>query len=183
MPQAPRILAFGDSITYGFGVRPRESYPSLLSSLTGGSVTNAGINGETSEEGRARLPQVLQNASFGVMILCMGANDILQGRPLARLEANLGRMIETAQAAGTRVVLIGVPSFDRADSTPLPLYEAAARHYAVDYLPDPLCRVLSDDALHTDGVHPNAAGYRRLAEEIASFLKRQGYVAAGSDTP
>lgn len=178
MPQASRILAFGDSITYGFGVRPRESYPSLLSGLTGCTVTNAGINGETSEEGRVRLPQVLQNASFDIMVLCMGANDILQGRPLARLEANLGRMIETAQTAGARVVLIGVASFDPVDVTPLPLYEAAARRYAVDYLPDPLCNVLSNGALHTDGVHPNAAGYRRLAEEIALYLTEKEYISS-----
>jgi len=66
------ILAFGDSITYGYGVHTSQSYPSVLASLLNRKVINAGVNGDTSEDGLSRLPNLLQDTSIKLILLCFG---------------------------------------------------------------------------------------------------------------
>ena len=170
------ILAFGDSITYGFAARPEESYPAVLASLTGRRVINAGVNGETSEEGLARLPGLLEDDSIRLILLCFGGNDILQRRSKNRLQRNLERMISMAKAKGIDVVMIGVPEFGVFGLASLPLYEDVAGTEKIAYMPSLLPDVLGDRALKADYVHPNAAGYRLMAERIAERLQRLGYV-------
>jgi len=89
--ERPLILAFGDSLTYGFGTaRPeRESYPARLEALTGQPVVNAGVNGETSAEGLRRIDRLLERHRPGLTLLCLGGNDILRGLPRDRLKQNL----------------------------------------------------------------------------------------------
>ena len=169
------ILAFGDSITYGFGVGEDESYPAVLHALTGIRVINAGINGETSEEGIVRLPELLEDGSVRLMLLCFGGNDILQRRSPARLKSNLKRMIAMAKAKGVDIVLIGVPSFGVLGLSSLPLYKEVAEEEKVFYMPSLLPDVLEERALKADYVHPNAAGYRVMAERINARLESLGY--------
>lgn len=177
------ILAFGDSITYGFGVEARESYPSVLHFMTGIRVINAGINGETSEEGLARLPMLLEDDSIRLMLLCFGANDILQQRSMERLRANLVRMIALAKSKGVDVILIGVPEFRIPGLASLPLYDGVAEAENVAYMPSLLPDVLEDRSLKADDVHPNAAGYRQMAERIAERLRKIGYIDSPLSRP
>ncbi len=170
------ILAFGDSITYGYGAKPGESYPAVLASMTGLRVINAGINGETSGEGLARLPKLLGDDSIRLMILCSGGNDILQRRSREELKSNLERMIALAKAKGIDVVLIGVPEFGIFGLSSLPLYKEVAREENVAYMPSLLPDILGDRSLKTDYVHPNAAGYRTMAEKIFERLRETGYL-------
>jgi acyl-CoA thioesterase-1 len=170
------ILAFGDSITYGFGADEHQSYPAFLQSMTGIRIINAGINGETSEEGLARLPKLLEDDSIRLMLLCFGGNDILQQRSRVRLKRNLKRMIDMAKAKGIDVVLIGVPTFGILGMSSLPLYEELAEEEKVAYMPSLLPDVLSDPGLKNDYVHPNAAGYRYMAEQIDERLRGLGYL-------
>jgi lysophospholipase L1-like esterase len=83
------ILAFGDSLTYGHGAANNESYPARLSNLTGKRVINAGVNAETSDEGLRRLPQLLEDKSIKLMILCFGGNDIMLKKSMSSLKQNL----------------------------------------------------------------------------------------------
>jgi len=170
------ILAFGDSITRGYGAGERESYPAVLEALSGFRVVNAGVNGETSEEGLARLPGLLEDGSIRLMLLCFGGNDILQHRSQVRLKENLVRMIAMAKAKGVDVVLIGVPSFGAFGLSSLPLYAEVADEEKVAYMPSLLPDVLEARELKADYVHPNASGYRVMAERIAKRLRGLGYL-------
>jgi len=171
------ILAFGDSITYGYAAKPQESYPAVLQTLTGYRVINAGVNGETSEEMIVRLPALLEDPSVRLLLLCAGGNDILQQRSKERLKSNLLRMIGMAKAKGIDVVLIGVPSFGTFGLSSLPLYEEVAKEEQIAYIPTLLPDILEERSLMSDYVHPNAAGYRRMGERIRERLDALGYTA------
>ncbi len=170
------ILAFGDSITFGFGAQPQQSYPAVLQNLTGHRVINAGVNGETSEEGLVRLPALLDDDSVRLMLLCFGGNDILQQKSMPRLKQNIKKMIEMAKSKGVEVLLIGVPKFGVFGLSSLPLYKEVAKEENVAYMPELLPEVLEDSALKSDYVHPNASGYRRMAEQIRKQLAALGYI-------
>ncbi|MDO9267202.1 MAG: GDSL-type esterase/lipase family protein, partial [Sulfurimonas sp.] len=104
------ILAFGDSITYGYGVMQKDSYPSQLQKKTGLRVINAGISGEESLEGLQRLSTLLVNKP-DLVILCHGGNDILRKRSDEKLKTNLIEMINLIKKSGAKVLLVGVPNF------------------------------------------------------------------------
>jgi len=112
-PSNPKILAFGDSLTFGFGTRhpERESYPVQLQRLTDQPVVNAGVNGETSAEGLRRIDPLLRQHHPGLVILCLGGNDILQRRSRQELKANLRRIVLRIRASGAKILLIAVPDF------------------------------------------------------------------------
>lgn len=165
-----RILAVGDSITNGVGAFPAQSYPAVLQSLTGIEVINAGVNGETSGQGLARLPKLLEEGSIRLMLPCFGTNDILQGHSLQRLKGNLTAMIELAKTKGIDTILIGVPDPYTMGTNSLPLYDEIAAAEHVGYLPSLLPEVVSEPGYMSDEVHPNAKGYRFMAEEIAKYL-------------
>src|SRR5688572_21750524 len=116
----PRIVAFGDSLTVGLGVRPQEAYPARLQQRVDAAglnyeVVNAGVSGETSAGGLRRLDRALEG-EVRALILALGANDGLRGLPPEQLRRNLAQMIETAQARSIAVVLAGMeapPNFGR----------------------------------------------------------------------
>lgn len=197
------ILAFGDSLTFGTGAAPEESYPAVLERLVGRRVVNEGIPGEISGEGLERLPEVLRRESPALLILCHGANDLLRFLDKRRVTANLRAMIRLAREKGAAVVLMAVPLLgitlspepfymeivtEKGDAIriaiplsgitllPAPFYREIATEMKVPLEEDALSRVLSDGSLKSDLIHPNAAGYRRLAESIAALLKRSGAV-------
>ena len=170
------ILAFGDSLTYGFGANPGEDYPSLLSEMSGLKVINAGVNGDTSSEGLRRLAPLLQEPSVKLMILFFGGNDILQREPMPRLKANLKRMIALAKAKEIDVLLVAVPDIGIFGLSPLDLYEEVAEEEKTPLLSGMLSDILSDPSLKSDQIHPNAKGYRVMAERIFESLKQYGWL-------
>ena len=109
VPKEGVILAFGDSLTAGYGADESKDYPSVLSELSGRTVINAGVSGETTDQGLERLPGVLSQAKPDLLILLEGGNDILRSYDLAATKQNLGAMIELAHERGIQVVLLGVP--------------------------------------------------------------------------
>ena len=111
LPADGVVLAFGDSLTYGSGARPTESYPAVLQSLIGRRVVRAGIPGEITSAGSARLPGVLDEHKPNLLILCHGGNDMLRRLAPENTAANLRAMVRMAKDKGIDVVLIGVPSF------------------------------------------------------------------------
>lgn len=171
------ILAFGDSLTYGTGTSRENSYPAILQSLTGITVVNAGIPGETSSEGLRRLPGLLQQYQPDLIIICQGGNDILRKLDREVMRDNLQAMITLSRDSDTQVMLIGVPDFGIFLES-LPLYAELAEHNEIPIEEDVLSDILSDNRLKSDHIHPNAKGYRLMAEDIATLLKQAGALRA-----
>jgi lysophospholipase L1-like esterase len=169
------ILAFGDSLTYGFGARPEESYPTRLSVLSRHKVINAGVNAEASDEGLKRLPQLLEDRSIKLMILCFGGNDIMQRKSMSSLKQNLKTMIQMAKAKNIEVLLISVPNITLFGLSPLELYDEVAEEENIPLLLGVLANILSQPSLKSDRVHPNALGYKKMAELIYESLKEYGW--------
>ncbi len=164
------ILAFGDSLTRGTGAGASSSYPAVLAGLTGRTVINAGIPGELSAAGLRRLPGVLDAINPQLMILCHGGNDLLRKRNSGQLAANIREMITLARQRGVDVVLIGVPRPGLLLGT-AELYYEIAESMDVPLEADALADILSDAGLKSDPIHPNAAGYRVMAEALHKFLR------------
>lgn len=164
------IVAFGDSITYGYGVAPTESYPAQLQNLLGVEVVNAGISGEESAEGLARLSSVLETKPK-VVILCHGGNDILRQRSTLNLQKNLLAMIQLIQASGAEVLLVGVPNFGMIGFKPHPLYKEIAQQTNVLFEEDALSFVEADNSLKIDAIHPNKKGYEIMAKAFAKYIE------------
>ena len=169
------VVAFGDSITYGIGAGPQESYPAVLEQIIGRRVVNAGISGEVTAEGLSRLPQILEQEKPALLILCHGGNDYLRRLGREKTADNIREMIRLAKQNGAAVVLIAVPGLSFSVS-PEPLYKDIAKEFKIPLEEKTLSDVLSDNSLKSDLIHPNAAGYRRLAEAVAALLKKSGAI-------
>ena len=170
------ILAFGDSLTYGYNAQPNESYPFILSHLSGHKVINAGIPAESSHDGLRRLSKVLEDDSIKLMILFFGGNDIMQGLSMERLKSNLKTMIQMAKEKNIEVLLISVPNLSLFGLSPLDLYEEVAEEENIPLLSGMLADILSNPSLKSDQVHPNALGYKIMGEKIDEKLKEEGWL-------
>ena len=169
------VLAFGDSLTFGTGAGPGESYPEVLSGLIGRTVVSAGVPGEVSADGLLRLPALLDREQPALLLLCHGGNDQLQRLDPNRLADNLRAMIRHARDRNIAVVLIAVPA-PGLSLRPLPLYAGIADEFGLAADLETVADILGDRALKSDYIHPNAAGYRRLALAVADLLRAAGAV-------
>ncbi len=167
------ILAFGDSLTYGTGAKPEESYPALLGQLTGRTVVRAGVPGEQTAGGLARLPGVLDEHQPKLVIVCLGGNDMLRRGAPANIEGNLREILKTIKSRGIDAVLIGVPAPGLITSAP-EFYEKLAQEFGIPYEGKIVTSVLYRAELKSDPIHPNAAGYRMMAEAVAGLLRAAG---------
>lgn len=167
------ILAFGDSLTAGTGAGDAESYPAVLSNITGRKVINAGVPGEVSAAGLLRLPELLEREHPALLILCHGGNDLLGRADHQMIADNLRSMIRVAVERGVPVMLIAVPSPDLSLKPPS-LYENLAKEFKIPIELKILPRILSKGSLKSDYIHPNAAGYRMFAEAVANLMKKSG---------
>jgi acyl-CoA thioesterase-1 len=170
LPENATVLAFGDSLTYGTGAGTGESYPSLLAQLIQRQVINAGVPGEVTAEGLARLPGLLDRHRPDLLILCHGGNDLLRRSGEEQAADNLRSMIRLARERGVDIVLIGVPKPDLSLAPPA-FYATIAGEFTVPYDGDTLADILSDRSRKSDYIHPNALGYRNLADAVHSLLK------------
>jgi acyl-CoA thioesterase I len=169
------VLAFGDSITYGTGAGPDESYPKVLAQLIGRRVVGAGVPGEVTANGLQRLPEVLDEVKPKILLLCLGGNDMLRKVEPVAIEANLRTMVRLARDRGIAVVLIAVPKPALFGGNAA-FYQTIARENDLPLESKILKDVLFDNEFKADTIHPNAKGYRRLAEAIAALLRRTGAV-------
>jgi lysophospholipase L1-like esterase len=169
------VLAFGDSLTSGTGAGDGEGYPAQLERLIGRKVVARGVPGEVSAQGLARLPAVLEATQPKLLLLCHGGNDFLRKLPEPEAAANVRAMVRLARDRGIAVVLIGVPKPGISPS-PAAFYADIAREFAVPYEGSILKIVLTDNALKSDWVHPNAKGYARVARAMAELLKKANAV-------
>ena len=167
------IVAFGDSLTHGTGARDYQSYPAVLADRTGLEVINAGIPGEETDKGLRRLPGLLDQYQPDLLILCHGGNDILRKRDTAVTEANIREMIRIGRERNIPVVMIAVPNVGLFLSS-ADFYAAIAEDLRVPIEDDILATLLGDNHYKSDHVHPNAAGYARLAEAVEALLTQHG---------
>jgi acyl-CoA thioesterase I len=167
------VLAFGDSLTFGTGAAPNESYPAQLQKLISRKVIAAGVPGEVSADGLARLPLALDEHQPKLVILCHGGNDFLQKLGEDKTQNNIRAMVKLAQDKGIAVVLIATPKPGLIVKPP-DFYKVIAKEFALPFDDEVLKNILTDNALKSDLVHPNASGYARMAETLAKLLKRAG---------
>jgi acyl-CoA thioesterase I len=164
------IIAFGDSLTAGFGAGQGEDYPSKLSASIGAPVINAGVNGDTTESALARLDNDVLTQSPRIVIVGLGGNDFLRRVPIQTTEANLRTIVQRIKASGAMVVLLGYefpigPDYGA-------MYEELADSEQCLFIGDMLDGIIRDPALRSDEIHPNAAGYALMAERVAGPMRR-----------
>jgi lysophospholipase L1-like esterase len=173
LPADAVLLAFGDSLTYGTGANEAESYPVQLARLTGMRVVREGVPGEVSEAGLARLPAALDEHRPRLLLLCHGGNDFLRRLPKEKAANNVRAMIRMAKDRGIDVLLIGTPEVGFTLAPP-EFYAEIAKQFRIPYEGDVLTKILRDSGLKADQVHPNAQGYRLMAERVAGLLRKSG---------
>ncbi|QOY51403.1 GDSL-type esterase/lipase family protein [Candidatus Sulfurimonas baltica] len=164
------VIAFGDSLTYGYGVDKKFSYPSQLENKTGLHVINAGVSGEESSEGLLRLPSLLK-LKPNLVILCHGGNDILRKRSHEQLKMNLLKMINLIKESGSEVLLVGVADFGLLGFKTLSVYNDVAEQTGVMYEENMISYIESKASLKSDNIHPNEKGYEMIADSLIKILK------------
>jgi acyl-CoA thioesterase-1 len=179
LPAGSRVLAFGDSVTFGTGAGPGEDWPTLLGGLTGWQVTNAGIPGDTAEAGKSRIRGLLDEHTPALVIIEIGGNDFLRRRPASAVKQDIKFLVSAAKGAGAQVVLIGVPELSvlavvAGKPGDAPLYQELAKEEGVPVIADVFSDILSRPELCADKIHPNAQGYLQMASGIHDGLKGIG---------
>lgn len=182
VPSGSVVLAFGDSLTYGTGAAPGESYPDHLAALTGWQVINAGVPGDTSSQALERLPALLAQHAPKLVLCGIGGNDLLRGQSADTLRSNLEATAQAVLAAGAQWMLIAVPRPSAAAAavgmlSDHPLYGELAEKHGWVLQRQGWAEVLSDDALRSDRIHANAAGYARFAASLAATARAAGLLS------
>jgi len=186
----PKIVALGDSLTAGYGLLEMEAYPALLQQKLNEDgyawdVINAGISGDTSAAGLARIDWALNQPEVRILILELGANDGLRGLPVPEMKKNLGAIVERAQERRIAVLLMGMeapPNFGPEYAGSFrQVYRDLARTYRVTLVPFMLDKVAGVPSLNqSDGIHPNIQGTRIVAETVWNALRPMVDAASGS---
>lgn len=177
----PKIIAFGDSLTAGFGLSEKESYPYLLQERLNNEgfnyeVVNAGVSGETSLGGLERVDWVLAQDNVEIIILELGANDLLRGIPVERMKNNLDKILQKAKEKNVEVLFCGMLAPPTMGSQYQKDYTNAfpdlASKYKVRFVPFLLENIALDKKLNqADGIHPNPVGTKIMMENIYQELK------------
>lgn len=183
-----RVLAFGDSLTAGYGLPAEESLPARLEKRLkadgyDAKVINAGVSGDTTRMGLDRVDYTLSGGPVDVVFLELGANDMLVGLSPRDARANLSRMIETFQSKGAIVVLAGMAASNNWGQTYREEFDSIfpdlATKYGVTMVPFFMEGIWGDPKLLlVDGLHPNPAGVTRIVDKIAPYVEK-ALAAAG----
>lgn len=186
LPSTSTIVILGDSLTYGTGAGSGQDYASILASSTGWNVINAGIPGNTSYDGLARLPQILKahergEAKIDLLIVELGGNDFLKRVPELETVNNLKSILSEAKAENINTVLIAIPEFSPFGAafgslSDHPLYEKLADETDTPLIEDLFSDVLANNSLKADSIHPNAQGYQLVASKLQEALMDLGFL-------
>jgi len=172
--EPPTVLIFGDSLSAGYGIEVDQSWATLLQARLNEQgyehrVINASISGETTEGGATRIESALTDFSPELIILELGGNDGLRGFPVARMRANLEKIVLRAKASGAAVVLLGIRIPTNYGQRYSAEFEAVFRQVSesldvqwIEFFMDGIA--LNEDLLQADRIHPNAAAQPRLLD-------------------
>ncbi|WP_233491499.1 GDSL-type esterase/lipase family protein [Wohlfahrtiimonas sp. G9077] len=179
--QDAKVLAFGDSITLGYGVGAQESYPYVLSELSGWQVINAGIGGETAEAANNRIDAAMVQHQPKLVLIELGGNDFLNNVEPSAVKENLRRIIRRVKRHNAIPVLIAIPALSSSmmvttNIEDAPIYADLAREEEINVVPDVFSMLLRTPRYKKDLVHPNGEGYRVLGEAIYLQLHGMGLV-------
>ena len=176
----PAIVAFGDSLSAGFGADPGKSYPDFLQKEIDRRgyvyrVVNAGTSGDTTTDGLERIGTVTAQKP-AIVILEFGGNDGLRGLPVSTSRANLEQMIVALQQAGAKIVLAGMTLPPNYGQEYIKSFEAVYRdlskQHRLPLIPFLLRGVGGhSDLMQRDGIHPTAEGNRIVAETVMQVLE------------
>ena len=178
----PKIVAFGDSLTAGYGLAsPKQSYPSLLQQKLDADgfkyeVVNAGVSGDTSAGGLRRVDWSLDAGGVRFVVLELGANDFLRGQPVAETKKNLAGIIKRAKSRGAQVLLAGIYTTTNTgrdyEVQISDAYRSLAKEHDVALIPFFLEGVAGMEALNQDDrIHPNVEGTKIVADTVYRYLK------------
>ena len=182
IPQGATVLVLGDSLSYGTGANAGEDYPSLIAKAMNWNIVNAGVPGDTTAGGLARLPDLLNQHQPKLLIVELGGNDFLRRLPQDQTIANLKSILSLSKAQGISTVLVAIPEFNvllaavgnLSDHT---MYETIAEETATPLITEVFSDVLSDKSLKADEVHPNAQGYMEVGNKMREKLKQLGFAS------
>ncbi|HGL9470773.1 TPA: arylesterase [Neisseria gonorrhoeae] len=178
IPEGSTVLALGDSLTFGYGANPGESYPAQLQKLTGWNIVNGGVSGDTSAQALSHLPALLARKPK-LVIVGIGGNDFLRKVPEEQTRANIAKIIETVQKENIPAVLVGVPHITLGalfgHLSDHPLYEDLSEEYGIPLFGGAWAEILGNNNLKSDQIHANGKGYRKFAENLNQFLRKHGF--------
>ncbi len=182
LPPDSVVLAFGNSVTYGTGAGSGEGWPELIAETTGWQVINAGIPGDTAENGKSRIQDLLQEYQPALVIVEIGGNDFLKRKPHIKVKEDIRSILQQIRTSGAMPILIAAPELSfMAAVAKIPsdaeLYEELAREESVPLIPDVFSDVLAEPELRADPIHPNASGYRKMADGIYTKLKKLNLIS------
>ena len=190
---APSILVLGDSLSAAYGIASRDSWVALLAQRLGEAgyphrVANASISGETTDGGLRRLPKQLARHKPHLVILELGANNGLRGQPLKSMRRDLTEMVDTAQAAGAKVLILGMHLPPNYGSAYTAEFHDSFRQVAeatdsalVPFFLEPIA--LDTSQFLDDGIHPNAAAQPALLDHVWPAITAQLGQPAASEAP
>ncbi|MBO4707806.1 MAG: hypothetical protein J5594_04555 [Elusimicrobiaceae bacterium] len=163
------IIAFGDSLTYGYGARENESYPTYLSQMLGREVINLGVSGDTSAMGLARVNEIKKYEPYMVLIE-FSANDLFRKIPREQTEKNLKEIVHQVQSIGAIAVLV-----DTGGAYPMETYTKIQKQIAKEdntlFVPGIMNGIYDKKSLKSDQIHPNDKGYKIVAERVKKVIE------------
>ncbi len=168
LPMKPSVIAFGDSLVAGYGAETGKDFVSVLSESTDIPIQNLGRNGDTTASARTRLKEVIA-AKPDIVIVLLGGNDALQGASVEDTERNLSKILDMLQREGIEVILAGVLGGFPTDPY-APMFRRLADTHPVLFVPNILSGVIENREMMSDAIHPNSAGYARIAERLLPLL-------------
>ncbi len=163
------VVAFGDSLTAGYGAGKDKAYPAVLGRMINRPVVNLGLSGDTAANAPARLPQVLQANPYMVLIE-FGGNDFMRSVPFDQTEQAMRQIVDEVQSAGAVAVLVdtgGYPGMSRYTK----LYKQIAKEKQALFVPGILDGIFGKSKYKADPIHPNAAGYEIVAQKVHKAIK------------
>ena len=164
------IICFGDSITFGYGADPGDDFPTALGKLLNREVINAGVSGDTSNEGLLRLDKEVLERDPLLVLIEFGGNDFIKKVPKEGTINNTREMIRKIQAKGAMVAIVDISAGLFLRDYRL-LFAKIANEEGCIYIPAVLTRLITNPSMKSDFLHPNAAGYRIIAQRIQAALK------------
>lgn len=175
------VLAFGDSVTFGTGASPGEDWPSLLAQKTGWKVVNAGISGDTAQNGKSRIQDLLDQHRPALVIIEIGGNDFLRRQPPKAVKEDIRQIVKAVQRAGAQAALVSVPELSvlgivAGKPSDSPIYEQLAGEERIPVVARVFSETLARPDLCADRIHPNASGYQHMATGIHARLQEFGLV-------
>lgn len=182
LPRQAVVLVLGDSISAGHGLSAEQSWVTQLAPLTGWQMVNGGVSGDTVQQGRARLPALLDEHRPAAVIVELGGNNMLRRQSTRETVLALDAVIADVRAAGARPVLMAIPAPSVAGAafgslSDAEFYDEIAKRLQVPLIDEVVAEVLSQPEFKLDQLHPNADGHRELASRVARKLHQLGLLA------